>query len=65
MAMMADFGAVGDAATTRKAMIAYDDIDAVEYFKRRLPAYWRRDGMTMAALLQKAEAEEPDCDGSG
>jgi hypothetical protein len=59
MAMMADFGAVGDAAATRKAMIAYDDIDAIEYFKRRLPAYWRRDGMTMAALLQKAEADEP------
>ena len=40
-------------------MLAYDDIDAIEYFKQRLPAYWRRNGMTMADLLIKAEAEEP------
>jgi hypothetical protein len=58
MAMLVDFGDVGDAAGTRRAMLAYDDIDAIEYFKRRLPAYWRRDGMTMADLLVKAEAEE-------
>ena len=59
MAMLVDFGDVGETADTRRAMIAYDDIDGIEYFKRRLPAYWRRDGMTMADLLLKAEAEEP------
>jgi hypothetical protein len=59
MAMLADFGDVGAAADTRRAMLAYDDIDAIEYFKRRLPAYWRRNGMTMADLLLKAEADEP------
>ncbi len=59
MAMLVDFGDVGETADTRRAMIAYDDIDGIEYFKRRLPAYWRRDGMTMADVLLKAEAEEP------
>jgi len=58
MAMQVDFGSVGDTADTRRAMLAYDDIDAIEYFKRRLPAYWRRKGMTMAELLLKAESEE-------
>jgi hypothetical protein len=58
MAVRFDFGTVGDAAETRRAMLAYDDIDAIEYFQRRLPDYWRRNGMTMAELLLKAESEE-------
>ncbi|HVI98217.1 MAG TPA: DUF4965 domain-containing protein [Sphingomonas sp.] len=58
MAARFDFGKVGATADTRRAMLAYDDIDAIEYFERRLPAYWRRNGMTMAELLARAEAEE-------
>jgi len=54
-----DLGSVGAEPVTRRAMLAYDDIDSIEYFKRRLPAYWRRDGMTMAELLQVAERDEP------
>lgn len=59
MAVRYDFGQVGADPVTRRALLAYDDIDAIEYFKRRLPAWWRRDGMTMAAMLQKAESDEP------
>ena len=58
MAARFDFGNVGKTADTRRAMLAYDDIDAIEYFKRRLPAYWRRNGMTMTELLRTAEREE-------
>lgn len=58
MAVRFDFGQVGDATVTRKAMLAYDDIDSIEYFQRRLPAYWRRNGMTMAELLLAAEHDE-------
>ncbi|WP_232495422.1 glutaminase family protein [Novosphingobium kaempferiae] len=58
MAVRFDFGQVGKAEQSRKAMLAYDDIDSIEYFKRRLPAYWRRNGMTMADLLVTAEREE-------
>jgi hypothetical protein len=39
-------------------MLAYDDIEAVEYLHRRMPDYWRRNGWTMADLLQAAEREE-------
>jgi hypothetical protein len=58
MAVRFDFGNVGAAADTRRAMLAYDDVDSIEYFKRRLPAYWRRNGMTMSELLRTAEREE-------
>jgi hypothetical protein len=58
MAVRFDFGTVGEKADTRRAMLAYDDIESIEYFKRRLPAYWRRNGMTMAELLVRAEKEE-------
>ncbi|MFV0623422.1 glutaminase domain-containing protein [Sphingomonas sp. ac-8] len=58
MAVRFNFGSVGATAATRRAMLAYDDLESLEYFKRRLPAYWRRGGMTMAELLLKAEAEE-------
>ena len=58
MTLQVDFGDVGARADTRRALLAYDDIDSIEYFKRRLPAYWRRNGMTMATLLQTAENEE-------
>lgn len=58
MAVRFDFGNVGATADTRRAMLAYDDIDSIEYFKRRLPAYWRRNGMTMSELLRTAEREE-------
>lgn len=58
MAVRFDFGSVSKAADTRRAMLAYDDIDSIEYFQRRLPAYWRRGGMTMADLLLRAEREE-------
>lgn len=58
MALRFDFGRVGATPNTRRAMLAYDDIESIEYFKRRLPAYWRRNGMTMADLLLRAEREE-------
>jgi Domain of unknown function (DUF4965)/Domain of unknown function (DUF5127)/Domain of unknown function (DUF1793)/Domain of unknown function (DUF4964) len=60
-----DFGTVGTAAETRRAMLAYDDLDSIEYLQRRLPAYWRRNGMTMAELLVKAEAETASLDQRG
>ena len=58
MAVRFNLASVGAEAVTRRAMLAYDDIDSIEYFKRRLPAYWRRGGTTMADLLIVAEREE-------
>jgi len=58
LAVRFDLGDVAGTAVSRRAMLAYDDILAIEFLNRRLPAYWRRNGMTMAALLQRAEKEE-------
>ena len=58
LAVRFDLGDVASTAVSRRAMLAYDDILAIEFLNRRLPAYWRRTGMTMAELLQHAEQEE-------
>ncbi len=58
LAVRFDLGDVAGTAVSRRAMLAYDDILAIEFLNRRLPAYWRRNGMTMAELLQLAEQEE-------
>lgn len=39
------------------AILVYDDGFGIQYFRRNLPSYWRRGGMTIADLLQKAERE--------
>jgi hypothetical protein len=59
LAVRFDLGEVSATPVTRRAMLAYDDIESIEFLHRRLPAYWRRNGMTMAELLQTAEREEP------
>lgn len=53
-----DLGEVSASPVTRRAMLAYDDREAVEYLHRRLPDYWRRNGQTFAEMLQAAEREE-------
>jgi hypothetical protein len=47
-------GEVGSQTVARHIMLAYDDIEAIEYLGRRLPPYWRRHGMQAAELLQTA-----------
>ncbi|MGB9148455.1 MAG: DUF4965 domain-containing protein [Acidobacteriaceae bacterium] len=43
---------------TRRAMLAYDDREAIEYLHRQMPDYWRRNGQTFAQMLEAAEREE-------
>ncbi|MBP5509809.1 MAG: DUF4965 domain-containing protein [Kiritimatiellae bacterium] len=38
-------------------LLAYDDVKAVQFFGDDLPAWWRRDGLSFTAMLEKAEAE--------
>ncbi len=54
-----DFGTVAAAPVARHLMLAYDERFPVEYFRRRLRPYWRRNGATAASLLATAEAEAP------
>jgi hypothetical protein len=42
---------------SRWLMLAYDDEYSVQYFKKNLRPYWRRNGDDAAALLKKAAAE--------
>ena len=59
LAVRFDLGNVGSAPVSRRILLAYDDRFSIEYLNRRLRAYWRRNGMTTAEMLEKAEAEEP------
>lgn len=49
-----NLGEVSGSPVSRHLVVAYDDIYAIDYFHRRLPAYWRRNGAGPADLLQEA-----------
>lgn len=57
LAMAFDLGKVGASPVERFLVLAYDDIFSIEYFQRRLPAYWRREGMSTEILLQRSVQE--------
>ncbi len=58
MAVSFDLGNVSTTPVRRRAMLAYDDREAIEYLNRQMPDYWRRNGWTMVDLLEAAEREE-------
>ena len=43
-----------------RALPAYDDIAAIQFFGDNLPAGWRRDGLAFTSMLAKAEVERTD-----
>ena len=52
-----DLGKIGPKPVARWLMLAYDDEYSIQYFKKNLRPYWRRNGDDAAALLEKAAAE--------
>jgi hypothetical protein len=48
---------VGSKPVSRWLMLAYDDEYSIQYMKKNLRPYWRRDGDDAAALLKKAAAD--------
>lgn len=54
LATTLDLGGVAAAPVSRHLMLAYDDAYSVEYLKRRLRPYWRREGSEADALLKAA-----------
>lgn len=53
-----NFGAVGNTAVQQYVMLAYDDLESVQYFGKNLKAYWNSDGRrTFASLLQQSAKE--------
>ncbi len=57
-AMAMDLGTVqGDRPVQRFLVLAYDQIYAIQYMKKNLRPYWRRNGWDAADLLEAASAE--------
>ena len=48
---------VGSKPVTRWLMLAYDDEYSIQFMKKNLRPYWRRNGDDAAALLKKAAAD--------
>lgn len=57
MAMQFDLGSAGRESKVCRAILAYDDIESILYFGKRLPAYWRRNGKTIQALLKESDKQ--------
>jgi hypothetical protein len=55
-----DLVKVGKKAVGGHILIAYDDVWSIEYLNRRLAPYWRRNGASIADVLQQAEAQFAD-----
>lgn len=49
-----DLERVGRASVTRYIVLAYDEIFSVQYLNRWLQPYWRRNGASVADLLQQS-----------
>lgn len=50
-----NLGNVGRSPTSRHLILAYDEIDPIEYFHTRLRPYWQYEGATISNLLESAE----------
>lgn len=52
-----DLGVDSDGECTEFVTIAYDELEAIEYFGEALAPYWRREGTDAPAMLADAVAE--------
>jgi hypothetical protein len=60
LAAVLPLGKVGRQPVRRHVIVAYDDLDSVEYYQRRLRAWWRRQpDATAEAMLAAAEKDYP------
>jgi len=59
IAFAADLGAVREHAVSCWMMLAYDDLYSIQYMKKNLRPYWRRNGWEASDLLAAAAREYP------
>lgn len=52
-----DLGKVGRTSVSRWLILAYDDVDSIQFFRKNLKAYWKKDGADIGDLLKKSAAE--------
>jgi hypothetical protein len=51
------FGNVGGESVVRWLIVAYDDLFSIEYMRRPMQPYWRRNGVDAAGLLTEAHRD--------
>ncbi len=56
-ALTFELGKVGKKPVSRWMILAYDDIFSIQYFKKNLRPYWRRNGADAALLLTDSARE--------
>lgn len=52
-----DLGEVTSAPVARHVLLGYDDLYSIEYMKRWMRPYWRRNGMDTGELIETAERQ--------
>lgn len=52
-----NLGKVGTQMVQRFVLVAYDEIYSIDFFHRELPAYWKRDGATIADMISRRIGE--------
>jgi hypothetical protein len=57
-----DLQQVGATPVSRHLLLAYDDLYSIEYLKRWMRPYWRKDGMSAGQLLETADRQYLDVD---
>jgi Domain of unknown function (DUF4965)/Domain of unknown function (DUF1793)/Domain of unknown function (DUF5127)/Domain of unknown function (DUF4964) len=55
-----DLGKVGSEIIFRTAMIAFDEVFAIEYLHQKLRPWWRRNGLTIADILSQADDQRDE-----
>ena len=59
LALAFHIDAAASRPVTRHVLLAYAEVNAIEYLGRRLRPYWSRDGQTVPAMLTAAEQQYP------
>lgn len=57
LALSFDLGGVGKQPVSRWAMLAYDEIYAIQFFEQNLRPFWRRNGANAVDLLKTGASE--------
>ncbi len=57
LAVSYDLGKIQSKPKDRHIILAYDELDAIEYFHKKLKPWWKRKGMSTKTMLGKAEKE--------
>ena len=60
LAMAFDLDKVSSDTETCQVVLAYDDIESILYFGKRLKAYWKKDGKTIGQLIDEAVRDYPE-----